>query len=92
MRHKLSDYTHVRKSRQTVEIKIGGVREAASDATAGGRASLGGGPSPRTLMRETSDLAVWGIVGIPIVVGNPGAPQNAGISHHYGDPRYTPYC
>ena len=40
------------------------------------------GPCPHsyTVMRETSDLAVWDLTRIPIVVGNPGALQNAGIS------------
>ena len=39
-------------------------------------------------VRKTSDLAVWGIAGIPIVVGNPGALQYiyAGISPLWRSP------
>ena len=37
-------------------------------------------------MRETSDLAVWDLAEIPIVVGKPGALQNAGISPLWGSP------
>ena len=33
-----------------------------------------------TTVRETSDLAVWVLARIPILVGNPGALQNVGIS------------
>ena len=37
-------------------------------------------------MRETLDLAVWDLAGIPIVVGNLGALQNAGISPLWRSP------
>ena len=37
-------------------------------------------------MRETSDLAVWDLAGIPIVVGNLGTLQNARISPLWESP------
>ena len=37
-------------------------------------------------MRETSDLAVWDLARIPIVVGNPGALQNTAMGYYNGIP------
>ena len=43
---------------------------------------------PRAFTRETSDLALWDLAGIPIVVENPSALQNAEISPLWRSPLY----